>query len=107
MLEWKTLTLSVSAGAQGSTEWAPERDITIRKILVREESGNSLLDVHAKIEISDTPMTRETIPLDLLDAEWNQVPELNYKLPKGVKIKFTVSNDSSAAVALRIVLAYE
>jgi len=107
VLKFKTLVISASASSSGEDYFAPEKPIILKKILVHEESGTALHDVHIKISVADIPYTKDTIPCYLLDCYYNQAPELNYPVEKGSRIDITITNDTASDVVVRVVLAYE
>jgi len=107
MLYVKVLSLSVSASSSGDTYWAPERDVKIYKILVTERSSTDLDNVFCKISKADIPLTKEAIPLSILNVSWNAAPPFELTLEKGVKLKFEVTNNLTSDISLDFLIFYE
>lgn len=106
-LKFKTLSDTIAAGAQSTVSWAPERDVHIRKLLIVEQGGAALQNVHVQIMVSDVPYTRTTVPAHIFAQYYNQVPPFDLVLPKGVKIEFKTTNSTASSVTLYYVIAYE
>jgi len=107
MILIKILSLTVSASSSNDTYWAPERDVKIYKILVTERGGTSLTNVFCKISKADVPLTKEAIPLSILNVAYNQAPPIELTLEKGVKLKFEVTNNLTSDVNLDFIIFYE
>jgi len=107
MLRIKVLSKTVAASSTDDTYWAPERDVKVYKILVTERGGTSLTNVFCKISKADIPITKEAIPLSILNVAYNQAPPLEFTLEKGVKLQFEITNNLTSDVNLDFIIFYE
>lgn len=106
--KFKTLTASsVANGSYSELEWTPDRDITIKKMLVNERSGTDLYNVQLYITISDVPYTRDYVPAEVIgkNPEYCWKPDL--RVPKGAKIYVKVSNNSGSTISLDVIFEFE
>jgi len=107
MIYVKVLSLSVTASSSNDTYWAPERDVRIYKILVTERSSTTLDNVFCKISKADIPLTKEAIPLSILNVAYNQAPPIELTLEKGTKLTFEATNNLTSDVDLDFLIFYE
>jgi len=105
---FKTLnTESIADAAFAELEWTPDRDITIRRMLLIERGGAALDNAQVYISIADVPYTRDYVPGSVIgqDMEYCWKPDLVVK--KGAKIYVKVANSTGAAIDCDVVFEYE
>lgn len=107
MLKFYVLSKTVAASDQETTYFAPETAIRVKKILVTERSGASLNNVFIDMDIQGTKITKQPIPAALLNYPWNQAVPIEFDLPKGVKLNFTIKNNLTSSIDIDIIIAYE
>jgi len=107
VLRFYVLSVTVGASASQDTYIAPEKDIRVKKIMVSERSGADLYNVFLKIDIQGDNITRQDIPAWILNQTWNRCPPLEFNLPGGVKLNFTVTNNTASSIDIDIIIAYE
>jgi len=106
--EFKTLnTGDIDAGSYAEVEWTPDRDITIRKMLLIERSDASLSNVQVFISIADVPYTKDFVPGKAIGTNLEYCWKPNLPVPKGAKIYVKVTNSTSAAKNVDVVFVYE
>jgi len=105
---FKTLnTGSISDGSYAEKEWTPDRDITIKKMLLIERSDISLSGAQVYISIADVPYTRDYVPGSVIgqDPEYCWKPDL--KVSKGAKIYVKITNNTGSSINVDIIFEYE
>ena len=107
MLKFYVISKTISAGGQETETFSPERNIHVKRIIVNERGGASLTNVFISMDIQGTPITKQPVPASLFNVPWNQLPPLEFDLPKGVKLNFTVKNNTASDINVDIILAYE
>jgi len=105
--EIRTFDLSITAGSTEEETFTAEKDLIVEKILITERSGNALNNVHALITLNDEPLTRPSVPCVVFGETYNEGMPLRFSLPKGSKLKFRVTNNSSTDVTIDIALLIE
>jgi len=100
-------TGSISDGSYAEVEWTPDRDITIKKMLLIERSDQSLSNVQVYISIADVTYTKDFVPGSVIgsDIEYCWKPDL--RVPKGAKIYVKITNNSGVAINVDVVFEYE
>ena len=107
MLKFYVLPLSVPAGDQKDSYFAPERPVHIKRIIINERSGTSLENVFVDMDIQGTKITKQPVPAAIFQKPWNQLVPLEFDLGTGVKLNFTVKNNLTSDVNVDIIIAYE
>jgi len=100
-------TGSISDGNYVEKEWTPDKDITIKKMLLVERSDNSLSGAQVYISIADVPYTKDFVPGSVIGSNTEYCWKPNLKVPKGAKIYVKVSNNTGGAINVDIVFEYE
>ena len=106
--EFKTLnTGDITSGSYKELTWTPDRDITIKKLLIVERDDKSLANVQTFISIADIPYTKDFVPGSIIgqDTEYCWKPELPVK--KGAKIYTKLTNSSANTINCDEVFEYE
>lgn len=100
-------TGSISAGSYAEVEWTPDRDITIKKMILNERSGADLNNVQLYISIADVPYTKDYVPATAIGTDLRRcwTPEL--KVSKGSQIYVKVTNSTTSAINVDVVFEYE
>ncbi len=105
---WKSInTGNISDGSYAEKEWTPDRDITIKKMLLVERSDYSLSNAQVYISIADVPYTKDYVPGSVIgsDPEYCWKPNLTVK--KGAKIYVKITNNVGTTINVDIVFEYE
>jgi len=105
---FKTLnTGSISDGSYVEKEWTPDKDITIKKMMLIERSDISLSGAQVYISIADVPYTKDFVPGSVIgqDTEYCWKPDL--RVAKGAKIYVKIENNTGQAINVDIVFEYE
>jgi hypothetical protein len=97
----------INAGSYAELTWTPDKDITIKAVLVNERSDKSLANVQAYMTIADVPYTKDFVPASAIgqDLEYCWKPSLDVKSGAKIYVKFT--NSRSDSVNIDIVFMYE
>jgi len=100
-------TGSISDGSYAEVEWTPDKDITIKKMMLIERSDISLSNAQVYISIADVPYTKDFVPGSVIgqDTEYCWKPEL--KVSKGAKIYVKVTNNTGSSINVDVVFEYE
>jgi hypothetical protein len=105
---FKTLnTGSIAAGSYAEVDWTPDRDITIRKVLLVERTDKSLSNVQVYITIADTPYTKDFVPGKAIGTDLQYCWKPDLLVPKGAKIYIKIVNSGSSAINVDVVFEYE
>jgi len=105
---FKTLnTGDLAKDASVELEWTPDRDITIKKVVLTERGDNSLSPVHCFIKIAGVPYTFEYITGTVVgqNLEYCWKPEL--KVSKGALIYMKILNKGTPTVNIDLTYEYE
>jgi len=105
---FKTLELgSIAAGGSAYEKWTPEKDITIKKMMINERTGAALNAVKIYIEIAGQTYTKPFVPASIIGSNPEYCWKPNLKVPKGAEIYVKAENAGSSAVNVDIVFEYE
>jgi len=107
VLKFYVLSKTVGAGASQDTYISPEKAITIKRIIVNERSGADLYNVFLEIKIQGDPITKQDIPAWILNQPWNRTVPLEFSLGKGVKLEFSITNNTASSIDIDIIVIYE
>jgi len=105
---FKTLnTGDIASGSYEEKEWTPDKDITIKRLMIVERDDKSLANVQAYISIADVPYTKDFVPASIIgqDPEYCWKPDL--KVTKGAKIYVKLTNSRADSVNCDVVFEYE
>ena len=106
--EFKSInTGSIANGSSDEETWTPDRDITIKKMMLTERDGQALDGAQVYISIAGNVYTKDFVPGSVIgqDPEYCWKPDL--KVPKGAEIYVKVTNKTGAAIDCDIVFEYE
>ena len=102
---FKTIDVgSVSAGGSTEKTWTSDDDYTIHKVKFIEKSGGDLYQYEVTISIDNYVITKDIVSGSVFVGTWNQLPELDISIKKAQVIKFSITNNESAARDVYIVL---
>lgn len=105
---FKTLnTGSISAGSYAEKEWTPDRDITIKKVLLNERGGADLNNVQLYISIADVPYTKDFVPGPAIGTSIQHCWKPDLKVSKGSQVYVKVTNSTASSINVDIVFEYE
>jgi len=105
---FKTLnTGSIANGDYAEKTWTPDRDITIKKMVLVERSDISLSGAQVYISIADVPYTKDFVPGSVIgqDLEYCWKPDL--RVSKGSEIYVKITNNTGSTINVDIVFEYE
>jgi hypothetical protein len=105
---FKTLnTGDIANGASAEVDWTPDRDITIKKMLLIERSDISLSGAQVYISIAVVPYTKDFVPGSVIgqDTEYCWKPDL--KVRKGAMIYVKITNNTGVTINVDVVFEYE
>ena len=100
-------TGSIADGSYAEKEWTPDRDITIRKVMLNERGGASLNNVQVYLSIADVPYTKDYVPATAIGTNLEYCWKPNLAVAKGAKIYIKITNNTGAAINIDIVFEYE
>jgi len=102
---FKTIDVgSVDAGASTEVTWTSDDDYTIHTIRFIEKTGGALYQYEVTISVDNYVITKDIVSASVFVGNWNQLPELNISIKKAQVIKFSITNNESAARDCYIVL---
>jgi len=105
---FKTInTGDITAGNFKEIDWTPDKDITIRAVLVVERSDKSLSNVQAYIAIADVPYTKDFVPASAIGQNLEYCWKPNLAVAKGAKIYAKFTNSRTDSVNIDVVFMYE
>jgi len=105
---FKTIELgSIAAGADKEDTWTPERDITIKKIMINERSGAAVNAVKIYISLAGQTYTKPFVPASAIGSNLEYCWKPNQPVAKGTEIYVKAENAGSSAVNIDIVFEYE
>ena len=105
---FKTLnTGSIADGDHAEKDWTPDRDITIRKMMLNERGGNALNGAQVFISIADVPYTKDYVPATAIGTNLEYCWKPNLPVAKGAKIYVKITNNTGSAINIDIVFEYE
>lgn len=105
---FKTLnTGSIADGSYEEVEWTPDRNITIKKMMLNERGGADLNNVQVYISIADVPYTRDYVPATAIGTNLEYCWKPNLAVSKGAKIYVKVVNNTGSSIDVDIVFEYE
>lgn len=100
-------TGTISSGSYAEISWTPDRDITIKKMLLIERSDKSLSNVQVYISIADVPYTKDFVPGSAIGCDLEYCWKPNLAVRKGAKIYVKITNSRSDSVNIDVVFEYE
>ena len=105
---FKTIALgSIAAGSSAEDTWTPERDITIKKILINERSGSAVNAVKIYLSFAGQTYTKSFVPASAIGTSIEYCWKPNLAVAKGTEIYVKAENAGSSAVNIDIVFEYE
>ena len=105
---FKTIELgSIAAGADKEDTWTPERDITIKKIMINERSGAAVNAVKIYLSLAGQTYTKPFVPASAIGSNLEYCWKPNQPVAKGTEIYVKAENAGSSAVNIDIVFEYE
>ena len=105
---FKTIALgSIAAGSSAEDTWTPEKDVTIKKVLINERSGNAVNAVKVYISFAGQTYTKPFVPASAIGTNLEYCWKPNQPIAKGTEIYVKAENAGSSAVNLDIVFEYE
>jgi hypothetical protein len=108
VIYFKTInTGDIPAGSYKEDSWTPDRDITLRKLVLVERSDKSLSNVQFYLTIADEHYTKEYAPAAVIgqNLQYCWAPDLLVK--QGSKIYFKIVNSRADTVNVDVVFLYE
>jgi len=75
--------------------------------MVTERANGEIRNVHAYMTVGDTPITKPTVPCRIFGENKEQALEANISLIKGQKFYVKLTNSTSGAVNVDVVLEIE
>jgi len=100
-------TGNIADGSYAEKDWTPDRDITIRKVMLNERGGASLNNVQVYLSIADVPYTKDYVPATAIGTNLEYCWKPNLAVAKGAKIYIKITNNTGAAINVDIVFEYE
>ncbi|MEM3982478.1 MAG: hypothetical protein QXM71_07165 [Thermofilum sp.] len=100
-------TGSLSAGAFVDLTYAPEVNLTIKKILAVEATGASINNVLSTFYIGDVPYFMPDVSLAIFHPSNQYNPDIDLVLPAGVRLTMRITNNEAAARRVLIHLICE
>lgn len=105
---FKTIELgSIAAGASAEDTWTPEKDITIKKVLINERSGASVNAVKIYLSLAGQTYTKPFVPASVIGTSPEYCWKPNLAVAKGTEIYVKAENTGASAVNIDIVFEYE
>jgi len=105
---FKTLnTGDIADGGYKEVTWTPDRNITLKKMLLVERNDRSLSNVQVYISLADVPYTKDFVPGSVIgsDTEYCWKPDL--ALGSGTKIYVKIENHTGQTINVDVVFEYE
>ncbi|MEM4844525.1 MAG: hypothetical protein QXV81_08155 [Ignisphaera sp.] len=100
-------TGSLSAGSFVDLTYAPEVNLTIKKIIAVEATGASINNVLSTFYIGDVPYFMPDVSLAIFHPSNLHNPDIDLVLPAGVRLTMRVTNNETAARRVLIHLICE
>lgn len=100
-------TGNITNGNYAEVTWTPDRDVTIRKMMLSDRSDQSLAAAQVFISIADVPYTKDYVPGNVIgsDPQYCYAPDI--PVPKGAQIYVKVGNNTGATINCDIVFECE
>jgi len=106
--EFKTLnTGTISSGSSAEKKWSPNKDITIKKVMLIERDDKSLSNVKVYISVGGVPYTKDYVPGSAIGSDPEYCYKPNIRVTKGSEIYFKIENNRTDSVNIDIVFEYE
>jgi len=96
---------SIASGAEYSDTWDLDEDLVIKRILLVEKAGGSLLKSSLYLKIKDRVYTLPVVSANVLTPSISKDIVFDIPAAKGEKLAFTFRNGEASAVS--IVLSFE
>ncbi|RLF79220.1 hypothetical protein DRN44_09255 [Thermococci archaeon] len=105
---FKTIELgAIAAGADNEDTWTPERDITIKKIMINERSGAAVNAVKIYLSLAGQTYTKPFVPASAIGSNLEYCWKPNQPVAKGTEIYVKAENAGASEVNIDIVFEYE
>jgi len=107
MTTTRAFTIEGSSVSDGSSDEIADSDnesYVVERIKVIDEEGNLGTDSDVTIQIGGNSVTDQSIPLDELAKDYNDLPALNAVWPSNKQLRFSYTNDSGGSVTLKFVV---
>ena len=106
--EFKSInTGSIANGSSDEETWTPNRDITIKKMMLIERSDVSLSNAQVYITIAGEVYTKDFVPGSVIGADPEYCWKPDLKVSKGAEIYVKVTNNTGSSINCDIVFEYE
>jgi hypothetical protein len=107
-ITFKSFDLGVIAsGNYAETEWTPDKDITIRAVVLVEVDDKSLSNTKGYISIADVPYTKDFVPGSVIGQDLEYCWKPNLALAKGAKFYFKLTNSRADSIHPILTVLYE
>jgi len=95
---------SVAAGASDELTEADNDSWVIEKIQVIDESGNLGAVSDVTIRVSGNSLTDQSIPLDVLASNYDELPTWNAVWQANRELEFSYTNEAGSSITLDFVV---
>jgi len=107
-IKFKTLnTGDIAAGASWESEWIPDRDCTIKAVLMVERSEKDLSAVQAYLDFGKEIMTLDYVPASVIGQDLEYCYKPNFFAPKGMRIYTKLTNGRKDTINVDVVYYFE
>ena len=105
---FKTIELgSIAAGSSAEDTWTPERDITIKKVIINERGGGTVNAVKIYLSFAGQTYTKPFVPASAIGTSIEYCWKPNLAVAKGTEIYIKAENAGSSDVNIDVVFEYE